>query len=280
MDDGIEGVQELIIAMQGSGTIEINLVANGDYPVAEGPYNDNGATGFPIVSVDKIITINGNGATIRATGSGFRLFAVVDGNLTLNNLTLQDATLDTNGGAALLNVFGNVTINNVIFENNYLEVDEDFGQGMGGAIYNFGSQSNLTITDSVFRNNRAIKFGGALYNWDGVINITGSTFESNQADRFGGAIGQRGGQTNGSDNIYRGNIASQNGGAFYIEGGTFSEIGAIIEANVSPGAKIFYNAASGELSGNPDSVNVTVTDSNIISHNQTPNVSLLVGQLA
>jgi hypothetical protein len=111
-----------------------------------------------------------------------------------------------------------------------------------------------TIRDSFFVNNYAIKYGGALYNWDGVVTLTNTRFEGNQAGLYGGALGSRdersGGGITGEGNTYLNNSAGQAGGAFYIESGTFSERASVI-ANNSAGvqASVLFSGVTGDPVG-------------------------------
>jgi predicted outer membrane repeat protein len=61
---------------------------------------------------------------------------------------------------------------------------------VGGAIYNGGEGSAITITVSEFKGNTADKLGGAIYNGGegSLATITGSEFEGNTADKAGNNI--------------------------------------------------------------------------------------------
>jgi len=264
-------VGALRAAMELGGTQTINLAQGGEYVLLDGPYNLFSLTGLPIIRTGSNITIHGNGATIRANSVGFRIFGVDQGTLTLKDLTLRDATLFSNGGAAISNSGGILTLENVRMENNRVESDTAYGAGTGGAVYTFFGRT--TITDSAFINNYAINYGGGLYGWDSAITITGTRFEGNQAGRFGGAIGTRDERSDttisGEENIYSGNSALQGGGAFYVESGGLTESNSLI-ANNNGGVQggLLFSGASGELTFvNPSSIQVTQND---ITGNSSP----------
>ena len=96
------------------------------------------------VTIDKDMTIDGNGRTIDGSGSS-RIF-----NIASN---------------------AHVTIKNLNLINGYIRFD------YGGAINNDGY---LTIINSTLDNNKAGYYGGAIYN-KGVLTLINSTLENNQA---------------------------------------------------------------------------------------------------
>lgn len=60
---------------------------------------------------------------------------------------------------------------------------------IGGAIaLNNGQSDPCKIKDSVFSNNHAISFGGAIYSSVAGLHIGGTTFNSNVAQAFGGGV--------------------------------------------------------------------------------------------
>jgi|GEM_PF-2104816 len=257
-------VNALVAAMSLGGTQTINLSPDQEYLLTSSSYDLFGATALPIVFDGFDITIDRRGATLRATALGFRIFAAsFNGRLTLRNMIIRDATLFTNGGAAVSNQGGFVTLDNVRMENNRVESDTAYGAGTGGAVYTFFGRT--TIIDSFFIDNYAVNYGGALYGWDSEITISGTRFEGNEAGRFGGAIGTRdersGTTVSGQDNLYSGNSAVQGGGAFYVESGGFNENGSVIADNTSAQGGVLYNAPSGDRPfAAPATIQVTGSD--------------------
>jgi len=136
-----------------SAPYTICLVPGATYTLNNYQGDFYGNTGLP--SITGQIIIKGNGATIeRNTDAAtllFRLFGV-DSNaeLTLENLTLRGGALDVNAGAAIVNVFGTVTLDDVVLENNQALSADD---SRGGAIYNY--HGTLNVTNSLLQNNTA-----------------------------------------------------------------------------------------------------------------------------
>lgn len=98
----------------------------------------------------------------------------------LNNSTINQGGAIFNGEGAILN------IRQSDFSHNYVE------KGSGGAIFN---ASILTIDNSAFKNNRALKEdygydsgGGAIFNQSGKLTVFNSQFEKNYSTQDGGAI--------------------------------------------------------------------------------------------
>ncbi len=136
------------------------------------------------LSITNNLIIDGSTLPQRVTiqMSGSERILETSGTLVLNSLIFQNGL--TNG--AIYNS-GNLTINNVHFENNAVS------NGNGGAINNEGV---LTIDQSTFTNNQASDRGGAIYNklaitsnspLDTIVKITNSTFTQNNS-LHGGAI--------------------------------------------------------------------------------------------
>ncbi len=169
------------------------------------------------------ITIEGNGHTISGDYR-HRIFDVVGGRLTVNNLTLiKGRALDeeewaywqTFGGAIRLRS-GEVTVKQSRFINNAAD--------RGGAIsLAKAASAKLSVTNSSFVGNQADYHGGAIMNESGTVSITNSSFSGNiQVNRWqgsGGAIADRSaGQLDISNSTFSGNQAYQ-GGALSIGSG-------------------------------------------------------------
>ena len=116
--------EALIAAMQLGSTQTIELAPGGTYEIDQQLVDFFGQTGLPVVRGGSDITINGNGAVLKATNPGYRIFAVDrNGWLTLSNLTVRDAQLQEQSGAGLLNLRGTVQLDGVRFLNNYAVID-------------------------------------------------------------------------------------------------------------------------------------------------------------
>lgn len=123
-----------------------------------------------------------------------------DVNVELRGLTIQNGVANdgSGGGGILVGADINLLVNNVVLQNN-VAADMPPSQGTessGGAIQ---AQGNLTILDSVLRNNQATLNGGgvALFAFDvpKTLTVTSSSFEGNRADSDGGGIFINGGNT-------------------------------------------------------------------------------------
>lgn len=87
----------------------------------------------------------------------------------LYNLTIRNCK-STNGGA-ILN-YGNLSITNCNFENNY-------AASSGGAIYSeYGA--NLNVVNSVFNNNYAASYGGVIFGY--IVKLNNCNFTNNIVD--------------------------------------------------------------------------------------------------
>lgn len=178
-------------------TITLTEVDNDPNPPAS-------ATGLP--SVTSVVTINGNGTTIRRDdpptgGPSFRIIRVAgDGDLTVNDLTISDGSVNSGGG--ILNSDATLTLNNSAVSGN-----RSF---FGGGIFNTGT---LTLTNSTINGNTAsacqpecFGVGGGIWN-NGTVTLTNSTIGRNFSD-FGGGI-NNGGTLTLTDSIICGNTPDQ-----------------------------------------------------------------------
>jgi hypothetical protein len=244
--------------------------------LAAGTYNltaiDSGVTGLP--PIVNTVTINGNGATIaRAGGPDFRLFDVLAGNLTLNDVTLTGGALPGGtGGAIDFSSTGTLTLNNVAFSFN--------GAQSGGAI-NFNT-GVLVMTGGSFTGNAALDIAGSAFGGavnaasGGNMSFTGVTFGENFAfaggaggSAFGGAINAaNAGDLRIIDSTFRNNVAFASGSSFG---------GAVDAANagnlVITGSTFTFSLAvatnNGTFGGAVDAVptgNVIVTNSRFASN--------------
>ena len=170
------------------------------------------------INPDITLTIDGNGQTI--DGNQLQVFNINGrSSMLLKNITIVNAK-STIGGA--INNEGRLTVIQSTFKNNtgeYGGAIENLGKltikqstltgntaELGGAISNFGP---LTITESVLADNTASDFGGAIRNYQTLINISKSNFTGNKAGNNGGAIFSYG-NTNLTDNIFTRNTAKFN----------------------------------------------------------------------
>ena len=173
-----------------------------------------------------------------------------------SNFAVAGALYNENGG--------NVSLNAILFDNNYT----NGASAQGGAIGNNGANSVINITDSVFNNNYAdgsvLSYGGAIYNNNGAImNIKNSLFynnhslaKSNGVYLYGGSIYNTGDMAIDnsyfSNNYIEGNLDSfAYGGAIHnnsnltITNTTFDNNYITSDIDTSGGA--IYNYADGNV---------------------------------
>ena len=150
----------------------------------------------PLPNFAESLDIDGNGSTIErspalgacvldqnSTANEFRVLRVGGNEVTLSNMTLQGGCADgspphdINGGAVFS--FGTrLQMTNVTVQNNA-------AYRHGGGVY---GSNELTITDSVLRNNEALTgLGGGVFSNQARFALLGSTLENNSAPSGGGA---------------------------------------------------------------------------------------------
>jgi hypothetical protein len=206
-------------ALAGSDTI--NLTVPGPYNLTIGQ-----------LLVTSPIIVNGNGATIRRTGTGkFRIFLVSrTGDLTLNKVTVQDGDVLGSGGGIFIASEGIVNIHNSIISNNT-------ATDPGGGIFNDG-YSTLNILNSAIINNTTSSWGGGITNSGGTMNIANTTISGNIANHDGGGIDNAGIVLANLTNVtITNNIANNDGilpgtgGGIFFNYGTLNVKSSIIAGN-------------------------------------------------
>jgi hypothetical protein len=176
----------------GSGADRIVLPAGSTQTLTTVNNTVYGATGLPVIR--SIITIDGNGSTIRRASSApeFRIITVGShGTLTLQETTVRGGKMATYGGGVLNR--GRMTITNSTISGN--SISGFFAPG--GGVLNRG---RLTITNSTISGNSTfgyIAYGGGVYN-QGRLTVTDSTISGNSTQ---GDDGEGGGLYNSSDAI-------------------------------------------------------------------------------
>ncbi len=211
---------------------KINNADAGSTITLENDYKYN--SGFPTegISINKTLTINGNGHVIDALSQS-RIFFINSTRVTLNNIHF---------------INGNATDN-------------------GGAIYWYGD--NGTVSNCNFANNLASLRAGAIY-WYGVNGvINNSNFINNTARKYsGGAIQWDYNSTNGTVNncIFINNIGTQKGGAIYWYGinGRITNCNFTNNTSINGGAIFWDNNALYGIVNNSSFTNNTGDDGGAI----------------
>jgi hypothetical protein len=171
-------------------------------------------------SITSVIILEGNGHTIDGNGHG--VFNVgVNGNLTLNNVTITGGTGLVGNGGAIRNS-GTVTVNNSTLTDNQAT--------NGGGIWN---QGTLTLNYSTISGNSASSNGGGIYYTTGAsssgVYLNHSLISGNSAPTGGGIWSSR---TLTVDNSTLSGNSATNGGGIYNLGGTVTINTTTISDNV------------------------------------------------
>ena len=197
------------------GSNTIVLAANSIYSLtaAYSPMLDHLA-GLP--TIRSTTTINGNGSTIQRDpslytttvcsggGAQFRILYVAgDGDLTINNLTLQNGCDGGYSGGGGIRNHGILSLINTTVTNN----ETTQYSGSGGGIFNTGT---LTLTLSTVSNTTAAGAGGSIEN-QGTLTVTQSTVSGGNAGAASGGIDNYG-TLNITQSTISGNNATGSGG--------------------------------------------------------------------
>ncbi|MEO1634769.1 MAG: CHAT domain-containing protein [Cyanobacteria bacterium J06631_9] len=211
------------------------LLQNAVDAVATGGVINAAAATYTGSDINRTLTIRGQGsANTRFDGANVqRVFNISGGNVTIEDAAIENGLADR-GAGILVTGTGGLTLRNSLVENNSTRTTTS--QHHGGGIFLNGAGTSL-IDDSIFQNNYADWFGGALRTANGHdITINGSIFFNNSAGQNGGALDR---SIDSGDFFLRGstlfdNTATLSGGAistgrgilgslFSIENSTFTD---------------------------------------------------------
>lgn len=227
----------------GSGADTINLTVNVTLTSA-------------LPQITSEITIQGNNHIIDGN-SAHRIFDISsDGDLTLDDLTIQNGKFQGNGGGIACT--GTLMVTNSTISNNSASYD-------GGGIYNY--QGTVTVNNSTISGNSAQDGnGGGIFNYQGTIIVENKSIISDNSVQdliggfynggYGGGIYNVGGMVTITNSTIKNNEAdSYSGGGIYNYQGTVTVTGSTISNNSAP-----YDNGGGIFSFEGD---VTVTSSTI-----------------
>ena len=205
------------VGEEGSIQNAVDAVANGGaVNLAATTYREGNT-----ITLDRPLTLLGQGQnntyisgdTDNSGTGNHRVFEITNSgdNINLTGLTIQNGR-STSDGAGLRNYGDNVALNYVTFSNN-----EVTGSSRdGGAIQNRGS---LTLSNTIFDNNRTSSDGGAIDILQGSVTVADSIFINNQAGAHAGAIDiDPNGALYISNTSLSSNTAGTQGGAIVNEG--------------------------------------------------------------
>ena len=207
------------------------------------------------IEIRESMVINGNGAVIDMAGFNIRAFYINASDVTINNLTIENANIIGKSGAIYWDGDGG-TVFNCTFANNTADGD-------GGAIYwsgIYGVVSGCSFSNNYVDSSLVTTFGGAI-NWVGYGgNVSDCSFVNNSAcfsnvrDGLGGAICWKGDDGAVSGCSFVNNSASLYGGAICLSDLDYSASVSDCSfshnsAGGSGGAICSYSSDNGVVSG-------------------------------
>ena len=211
---------------QGTQTIQIPA---GTYVLTHSGANETAALTGDLNLTDNVI-IQGMGNPIIDGNATDRIFKIIAGKtVTMSNLVLQNGRTPTEG-SAIYNE-GVLTLDHVVVQNNH---QTDLG-GVGGAIFNSGSGSSVTLTSSAVVNNWSAEEAGGLFNGNSTMTLDNVTVSGNH----GYGIENRDGQMNINFSTIANSLAtgSDGLGAYEIfdHGGSIHISNSIIAGHTTDG---------------------------------------------
>jgi hypothetical protein len=192
------------------------------------------------------LTLDGSGHNVTISGGGaVRVFCVnTNVSFTVVNVTIADGA--SQGGSAILNLGGVVTLTGATFRSNIATVTSTSEQltlqASGGAIYNRGGTVNAT--DCSFADNIAqpawwtpcnLAFGGAIYN-SGTVTLDLCTLTRNSA-------------TGGPYDFSSVSAGEGSGGAIFNQGTLTIDRTTLCCNTASGGSVVGYGGSGGEAKG-------------------------------
>ena len=244
-ESDIEITEDLEIEQVGVGvvTIQANTVS-GDYLFQ--------ITGDTTVTISRMI-LDGKDTV--------GLFDFAGAALNLDYVTIQNGRASTGAGITAAGAAhdGTLTLTDVEFLNNYS--DSSVTANAGGAI--LVTDATVSIEDTTFTSNEAIRRGGAIVGLNSDISILDSTFTTNDACRGGAIFVDAGGTLDISTTDFDSNTVSDKCNADseldFVEGGAIS----IANVDVDIYASDFDSNTSSWYGGaiSTDDSGLTLTDS-------------------
>ena len=215
-NDGVKRRTSLSFLSISNSTFTNNRVTNNSDDKFFSPGSGGAILNYGNVSIDNSSFINN---TANSTGGAIQhayCYILSATKISINNSIFTNNTAAESGGAISnngKNYIRLVEISNSILTNNTAI--------RGGVIANNG---NLTVIDSVFNNNKATLYGGAIYNLYGNSSIINTDFSNNMLTEslsevpLGGAVYNYEGEVSIEDSTFDNNVAPWAGGAVYNNG--------------------------------------------------------------
>ena len=200
------------------GAITITSAADGDVGSRALIYNCSfiGNSALHYLST-KVNAETGEERTVINGGSGGAIYSSQKSIFDIEDCEFVGNKAENIGGGAITaTVSSKINIKNCSFtENAAIDVNgaEGGNAGTGGAIYVYNG-TTLSVIESTFNTNTAVKNGGAVYATGAKTTIDNCSFDSNSASS-GGAICTSVNSTV-TNSTFNKNSASYRGGAFYV----------------------------------------------------------------
>ena len=196
----ISGNNRFRIFVVNGGTLTVNNLA-----MTKG----NSDWGGAIVNVNNgLLTINNSSITSSRAAEGGAIGN--DSTLTVTNSDISSNSADVGGAihsiGGILHVTGG-------------SVNSNSSLKYGGAIYH--ESARLYITNVQLTGNKVVEayaYGGAIYGHEGSITISGSVFSNNKASDAAGAVYQSDGSLQVETSSFLDNTSGHRGGAIYCTG--------------------------------------------------------------
>ena len=176
----------------------------GDVYYAGGAYTD--------YSADSAISVGGASQSVSALILSGATVHDAYSTSTLKLFVYSSLITGTSGSALTANDV-DVVIDGSTFSGNSTS-------GLAGAFNAGSTEGTVTITKTLFDDNEAGSYGGAIRNYR-TMNISGSTFSGNHSASDGGAIYTRNGVLTLGDAIFDGNSAARGGAIFILSGAVY-----------------------------------------------------------
>lgn len=161
---------------------------------------------------------------------------VNDGTAVFENCIFSDNDSPSGFGGAIRVGSGAVSVSNCHFERNSAE--------RGGAIFAF--DDDITVSDSQFLLNAAVKSGGGIFQEHGTLTITESLFQQNSAGSTGGGLNKAFEEATITHSDFLSNTANSEGGAILFTGATVEVEDSLMQANQA-GASDLSTARGGAI---------------------------------
>ena len=201
-----------------------------------------------MISIDKNITINGNGFVIDGKEEA-KIFHITAGSINITNITLQNGkTIDNGGAIDSSNAISNSNIDATFINNKAKH---------GGAIY-FGKDVTNSNINATYINNTA-NYGGANYFRNNVINsnisgtfINNSAVSKEEINNGGANYFMRNVSNSNMSGTFINNSAAKHGGANYYSGVLNSKISGTYTNNSAKefgGANYYTSILNSKISG-------------------------------